>query len=151
LRNFSLNLLYNYNSVFVCLFVRRRFRVLIDTAESARIVGQFRILMDWRNRARQIVRPGRRNSQGEETDRSFGLVDEILKAKRRSAGGAARGGDRRGWGQHGCGRIGGGGGFQHRRGSEGRCFFFFRFFLVNPHFIGGGWSGVATGYLHSFA
>ncbi|CAK9267325.1 unnamed protein product, partial [Sphagnum jensenii] len=67
--------------------IRRRFRVLIDAAEPARTVGQFRILMDRRNRAGQIVRPGRRNSQGEETDRSFSLADEVLKAKRRSAWG----------------------------------------------------------------
>jgi hypothetical protein len=72
----------------VCLSVRpsvrRQFRVLIDAAEPAQTVGQFRILMDRWNQARQIVRPGRRNSQGEETDRSFGLADEILKAKRRT-------------------------------------------------------------------
>ncbi len=119
-------LLYNYNNVSVCPFVRRRFRVLIDAAEPARTVGQFRILMDRRNWAGQIVRLGRWNSQGEETDRSFGLADGILKAKRRTdrsawqtefsrrkeeaqGGGPARGGDRRGWGQHGWGRIGGGG------------------------------------------
>ncbi len=77
-------LLYNYNSVSVCPFVRRRFRVLIDAAERARTVGQFRILMDRRNWAGQIVRPGRWNSQGEEMDRSFGLADGILKAKRRT-------------------------------------------------------------------
>jgi hypothetical protein len=70
--------------VCVCLCVRRRFRVLIDAVELARTVGQFRILMDRRNRAGQIVWPSRRNSQGEETDRSFGLADEILKAKRRT-------------------------------------------------------------------
>jgi hypothetical protein len=35
------------------------------------------------------------------------------------------------------------------QGSEGRCFFF-RFFWVLPPFLGGGWIGVATGYLHSF-
>jgi len=45
--------------------------------------------MDRRNRAGQLVQPGRRNSQGKETNKSFGLVDEILKAKRRSAGGRA--------------------------------------------------------------
>ncbi len=39
----------NYNSVSVCPSVRRRFRVLIDAAEPARTVGQFRILMDRRN------------------------------------------------------------------------------------------------------
>jgi hypothetical protein len=81
------NLLYNYNSVYVCPSVRQRFRVLIDVAEPARTVRQFRILMDRRNRAGQIVRPGRRNSQGEETDRSFGLADGILKVKRRNAWG----------------------------------------------------------------
>jgi len=70
--------------VSVCPSVRRRFRVLIDAAESARTVGQFCILMDQRNRAGQIVRPGRRNSQGEETDKSFGLADGIFKAKRRT-------------------------------------------------------------------
>jgi hypothetical protein len=58
----------------VCLFVRRQFRGLFDAAEPARTVGQFHILMDRRNRAGQIVRPGRQNSQGEETDRSFGLA-----------------------------------------------------------------------------
>jgi hypothetical protein len=44
-----------------------------------------------------------------------------------------------------------GGGVQHGgtgRGSEERCFF--SFFWVLPLFLGGGWSGVATGYQHSF-
>jgi hypothetical protein len=33
---------------------------------------------------------------------------------------------------------------------QGGFLFFFRFFWVLPPFLGGGWSGVATGYLHSF-
>ncbi len=78
----------------VCSFVRRQFRILIDAAESVRTVGQFRILMNRRNRLGQIVRladgifkakkgqivrPGKRNSQDEEKKRG---------------GGPARGGDR---------------------------------------------------------
>ncbi len=121
-------------------------------AELAWTVEQFHILMDRRNWAGQIVRPSKWNSQGEETNRSFDLADGILKVKRRSVGGPARGGDWRGWGQHGWGRIGGGGS-STGGGVKGGVFFFFFFlvfFWVLPHFLGGGWSGVATGYLHSY-
>jgi hypothetical protein len=123
--------------VFVCPSIWRRFRVLIDAAEPARTVGQFRILMDRRNRAGQIVWPDRQNSQGEETDRLFGLtvitffylllpnLPKLLST-----------------GQ-------GGGGSSTGGGVKGGVFFFFRFFWVLPPFLGGGWSGVATGYLHS--
>jgi hypothetical protein len=45
----------------------------------------------------------------------------------------------------GGGSRGGGTG----QGSEGKVFFFFRFFWVLPLFLGGGWSGVSTGYQHS--
>jgi hypothetical protein len=37
-----------------------------------------------------------------------------------------------------------------RGGVKGGVFFFFDFFWVLPPFLGGGWSGVATGYLHSY-
>ncbi len=76
------NPIYNYNMC-VRLSVRPTMVPSFNwLAESARTVGQFRILMDRRNRAGQIVRLGRQNSQGEETDRSFDLADGILKAKR---------------------------------------------------------------------
>ncbi len=75
----------------VCLSVRLTtipcFNWRGETDPDRRTIEQFRILMDRRNQAGQIVRPGRRNSQGEETDRSFGLTDGILKAKRRNAWG----------------------------------------------------------------
>ncbi len=54
-------------------------------------------------------------------------------------GRASRGGGGRG-GWDGRGRGGGG---------DRGVFFFFRFFWVLPLFLGGGWSGVATGYQHS--
>ncbi len=61
----------------------------------------------------------------------------------RPAGGGT-GKDRAGGGEGGPARAGG--------GCEGRCFIlfiFFVFFWVLPRFLGGGWSGVAMGYLHS--
>ncbi len=50
-------------------------------------------------------------------------------------------------------RAGGGtGGEGPGGGVKGGVFFsfFFRFFWVLPPFFGGGWSGVATGYQHSY-
>jgi hypothetical protein len=93
--------------------------------------------MDRRNRAGQIVRLGRQNFQGEETDRSFGLTDEILKAKRRNARGASKGRGPAGWGQHGWGKMRGsstGGGM---KGGVFFFFFFFSFFLGPPSFSWG--------------
>jgi hypothetical protein len=119
--------------VCVYLCVRRWFRVLIDATKPARTVGQFRILMDRRNRAKQIVRPGRRNSQGEETDRRDGQIVRSGKwnsqgEKKKRGGRPTRGGDWRGWGQHGWGRIGGGGS-STGGGVKGGVFFSFFFFV----------------------
>ncbi len=46
--------------------------------------------------------------------------------------------------------MGGGTGSTGGAVKGGVFFFFFRFFWVLPPFLGGGWSGVATRYLHSF-
>ncbi len=71
-------------------------------------------------------------------------------------GGGSMGGDRRGGparaGKDGGGASTGGEGWggQPGRGWSGWVFFFFFiFFWVLPPFLGGGWSGIATGYLHS--
>ncbi len=64
---------------------------------------------------------------------------------RGGGGSRGRGGDGRGRGAGGPAGVGGLG-----RGVKGGVFFFFRFFLVLPLFLGGGWSGIATGYQHSF-
>jgi hypothetical protein len=86
----------------------------------------------------QIVRLGRRNSQGEETDRSFGLADGILKAKRRSAGGgASKGRGPTGVGPARVGKDWGGGGSSTGGGVKGGVFFFFFFFLGPPSFSWG--------------
>jgi hypothetical protein len=60
--------------------------------EPARTVGQFRILMDWRNRAGQIVRPGRRNSQGEKKKCEGGQQGEGTGEGGANTGGEGLGG-----------------------------------------------------------
>ncbi len=86
----------------------------------ASVRRRFRVLIDWRNRLGQ---------SDSETRNRPGQSDS--------------GGDGQGEGPAGGGTGG---------GVKGGVFFFFsfRFFWVLPPFLGGGWSGVATGYLHSY-
>jgi hypothetical protein len=73
--------------------------------------------------------------------RSYLLLPNLPKLLSTSRG-TSRGG--LAWG--GGGPTGGG---PTRAGKDRIFFFFFFFFWVLPPFLGGGWSGVATGYLHS--
>ncbi len=121
----------NYNMC-VRLCVRQRFRVLIDQ----------------RNRPEQWDsetgnQPGQSDS---ETGNRPGQSDSAnLKSPTEKQGEGTGGGGAS------TGGEGLGGGSSTGGGVKGGVFFFFflRFFWVLPHFLGGGWSGVATGYLHS--